>query len=230
MKLPWRRHRPTTRGQALVEFALVLPVLLLVVLLALDFGRVFFGWIGLQNAARQGANFAALNPTAWGSPGDAGVRADYLLQVQHDTSVLNCAPESPLPTPDFLDGTAIGGRVEVSLTCDFTPLTPLVANLFSGGVVKIGANAIFPVRGGELAGVPVGTALPSAGASAAPTSCVVPSFSGIRKNSAQTLWTQAKFLTQVQFLAGSGNYVIGQQTIQGGESVPCTSLITVGPL
>ena len=37
-----RRLRPRTRGQALVEFALVLPIMILVLLLAIDFGRLFF--------------------------------------------------------------------------------------------------------------------------------------------------------------------------------------------
>ena len=42
-----RRRR--TRGQSLVEFALVLPVLLFLTLIALDFGRVYLGYINLQN-------------------------------------------------------------------------------------------------------------------------------------------------------------------------------------
>ena len=39
------------RGQALVEMAIILPVLVLLLLLAVDFGRVFFGWIALNNAS-----------------------------------------------------------------------------------------------------------------------------------------------------------------------------------
>ncbi len=59
-----RRRTGGARGQGLVEFALVAPVLLLILLLALDFGRAFYSWINLQNASRIGANFAALNTQA----------------------------------------------------------------------------------------------------------------------------------------------------------------------
>ena len=47
------------RGQALVEFALVLPVMLLLLLLAVDFGRLFFTYIAVNNAAREATSYAA---------------------------------------------------------------------------------------------------------------------------------------------------------------------------
>jgi Flp pilus assembly protein TadG len=50
------------RGQSLVEFALLLPMLLLLVLGAMDFGRLFFTKIVLTNAAREGANYLAWFP------------------------------------------------------------------------------------------------------------------------------------------------------------------------
>ena len=42
------------RGQALVEMALLMPVLLLLVFGTLDFGRAVFGYNALANAARDG--------------------------------------------------------------------------------------------------------------------------------------------------------------------------------
>lgn len=47
------------RGQSLVEAALLLPILLLLVLGAMDFGRMFYTKIVLTNAAREGANYLA---------------------------------------------------------------------------------------------------------------------------------------------------------------------------
>jgi len=49
------------RGQALVEVALTLPLLLLLILGAMDFGRMFYTKIILTNAAREGANYLARN-------------------------------------------------------------------------------------------------------------------------------------------------------------------------
>lgn len=50
------------RGQNLLEFALVLPLLVFVVFGVLDLGRVFFATIGLTNAAREGARYLTLHP------------------------------------------------------------------------------------------------------------------------------------------------------------------------
>ena len=47
------------RGQAVTEFALVLPVMLLFLLLTVDFGRLFFSYIAVNNAAREATYYAA---------------------------------------------------------------------------------------------------------------------------------------------------------------------------
>lgn len=49
-------------AQALVEVAILLPMLLLLILGAMDFGRMFFTKIELTNAAREGANYLAYYP------------------------------------------------------------------------------------------------------------------------------------------------------------------------
>ena len=54
------RKRPTTdEGQAVVEFAVILPVLLLVLFAILQFGVVFNNYIQVTSAAREGARKAA---------------------------------------------------------------------------------------------------------------------------------------------------------------------------
>ena len=54
--------RDNSPAQALVEFALVLPLLLLVILGVMDFGRMFYTKMVLTNAAREGANYLAYYP------------------------------------------------------------------------------------------------------------------------------------------------------------------------
>lgn len=54
-----RRHG---RGQALVELAIVLPILLVIVGAAVDLGRLFQAQVSIENAAREGAFFGARNP------------------------------------------------------------------------------------------------------------------------------------------------------------------------
>jgi len=48
-------------GQSLVEFALVLPVLLLILCAIIDFGWLYYNQITLNNAAREGARYAVIH-------------------------------------------------------------------------------------------------------------------------------------------------------------------------
>ena len=50
------------RGQSLVELALVLPLMLLIMLGTIDVGRMFFGYIRVTNAVREGAGYGAHVP------------------------------------------------------------------------------------------------------------------------------------------------------------------------
>jgi Flp pilus assembly protein TadG len=52
-----------TSGQSIVEFAIIIPVLLLLVMGAIDFGRAFSMKIALTNAAREGAYYLSYHPT-----------------------------------------------------------------------------------------------------------------------------------------------------------------------
>ena len=54
-----RHHRQ--RGQSLVEFAFVLPIIVLVIVAFIEVGRAVFAWNTIANAARQGARVAAVN-------------------------------------------------------------------------------------------------------------------------------------------------------------------------
>lgn len=58
-----RRQRRGRRGQALVEFALILPVLLLLVLGLVDFARAWNVFQVITDAAREGARTAVVDDT-----------------------------------------------------------------------------------------------------------------------------------------------------------------------
>ena len=117
---PRARHR--TRGQSLVEFALALPVLLIVLLFAIDFGRAFYSWVILQNASRLGANFAALNPEGWEGAGNATLKAQYEALVTKDWGVLEC--DTP-PDPAF----TVSGEYE-----SFTPRVNVLYSFLDGDI------------------------------------------------------------------------------------------------
>jgi hypothetical protein len=158
-----------------VEFALVVPVLLLILLLAIDFGRVFYSWIILQNAARIGANFAGLNAQAWeANPDVAIVVAEYQALIADDLDNVTCElPGGPPPDPAFSDSAAdtsgsgltpdtaydVGDNVRVELTCTFHPLTPIISAVV-GDNVALGASSEFRIRAGDIAGLANAAAIP----------------------------------------------------------------------
>jgi Flp pilus assembly protein TadG len=86
-------RRKDERGAALVEFALTLPLLLVVIAGVVDFGLVFQRQEVITNAAREGARLAAL-------PGydDAAVESRVRTYVQQGLSMSNAALTAAMPT------------------------------------------------------------------------------------------------------------------------------------
>jgi hypothetical protein len=58
MKVIRHFSRARTRGQALVEFALILPVLLMILMVLIEAARVFSAWLIVENVAREAARYA----------------------------------------------------------------------------------------------------------------------------------------------------------------------------
>lgn len=62
--MQYQCYKISRRGQALVEFALVLPVLLILTMLIIQYGIIAFTTSGLTNLSREGARFAATAPAS----------------------------------------------------------------------------------------------------------------------------------------------------------------------
>ena len=67
LPLAWRGHgharRSRGRGQSLVEFSVVLPVLLCIVGVVIDASRVYQAWVNLESATRDAAQYLATSDT-----------------------------------------------------------------------------------------------------------------------------------------------------------------------
>jgi len=248
-----RRFGLDPRGQSLVEFALSAPLVLLMVLFGIDFGRVFFGWVSLTNAARSAANFAAINPTAWGSLPNSAAQAEFVNRINAETDGINCTMPDTVPDPTFPSGTALGSPAVVSLTCRFSLITPIIGNLV-GSSIPVSVTASFPIRSGIIAGVPTssGGGLPTLAPSVAPTptvvptatpfpspsmaptavpNCIVPAFINTQSNKATATWVRAGFsANNLTFNPLTPpTYKIKTQGLLAGSSKPCTSTMTVTP-
>lgn len=85
------RRADVTRGQALIEFALVIPVLFLLLVNAVNFGGFLFAWITVANAARTGAQFLISQGAAAGAPSAPSVAQVDTLITNDISSLLNRA-------------------------------------------------------------------------------------------------------------------------------------------
>ncbi|MPZ23852.1 MAG: pilus assembly protein [Dehalococcoidia bacterium] len=116
--------RRSERGQAMVEFALVLPLLLVLAFGIMDFGRALQAYVTINNAAREGARTGSITPstgtiqnTVRDSAGDFGDDVDINVS--------------------YPDGNESGGSVRVRVEYDYTMITPLgsMIGLASGGAL-----------------------------------------------------------------------------------------------
>lgn len=213
------RHR--SRGQALVETAIILPILLILLVGAIDFGRAFFGWVNLHQAVRIGANYAATNPNM-----TVAERARFEELIAHDLSGIlsSCQPESlatvnatyttsggiPTVTP------TLGDYAHLTLQCDFTPITPLIGGLI-GNPLQMSATSTFPIREGCI-NCPTPAPPPPA---PVPVQCFdVPDMVGMSVGGARLAWESAGF-DLAKFTPGSG---------QDTETVDAVSVVQDNPL
>lgn len=83
VKWMWRTRIKDQRGQALVEMALVLPLLLLLVLGIIQFGFIFMSQLAVNNATREGARYAAVHEITQTSL--ETIVSEYSFVLDHET-------------------------------------------------------------------------------------------------------------------------------------------------
>ncbi len=124
------------RGQSLVEFSLLLPVLLILVLGVIDFGMGLRSYISLTNATREGARFGAVGNEAGAYPGDCTSPDGTTVIGRVCTTIegLDIA-EVQTVTVSYPDGQNPGNSIIVSANYHYDYITPIdnVVSFFSGG-------------------------------------------------------------------------------------------------
>lgn len=105
--------RKSSRGQSIIEFAIVLPVLLLLVMGVIDFGRVYFAYVSVTNGARNGAEHASHGV---GAVADTDAIREAVLADTSD--LLNTSETNPQVT--VTTGTDAYGGVYADVTVNYT--------------------------------------------------------------------------------------------------------------
>jgi Flp pilus assembly protein TadG len=123
------RRARNERGAALLEMALTLPLLLLVCVGILEFGRAYQTWQVLTNAAREGARVAVL-PGTTQSDVTSRVR-QYMTAGQLPNAATATVAIDGSQTVSIGAGTASASQVTVTYPFDFIVLDP-IARLATG--------------------------------------------------------------------------------------------------
>lgn len=138
----------SARGQSLVEFALVFPIALLVILAIFDMGRAVFIYNGLTNAAREGARLAIVNQTE-------SAIADRVATMSIGAEVTNLGDADFLAfkVEDLDDGTTTatdcptmvtGCVAVVTARAQWQAITPIIGSIV--GPLTLQAQAELPIE------------------------------------------------------------------------------------
>jgi Flp pilus assembly protein TadG len=130
------RNRSGDRGAAAVEFALLLPLLLLLVFGIIDFGRALNAQITLTQAAREGARLDAVGQSQPTVVSRTQAAATGLSPVS--VAVTACQPNA---------GATASGIVQASYTFKFVTPVSSIAGLFGssfGTTITLTATGVMP--------------------------------------------------------------------------------------
>ncbi len=122
-KLTGKNRREGEKGQSLVEFAMVIPIFLILVFAIVDFGMGFHAWITVTNAAREGARIGAVGADSATIEARVVDTASSLAADDLGVTVVN-AQGAP------------GESVSVDVEYDYELVTPLsnLLGIFGGGL------------------------------------------------------------------------------------------------
>ena len=125
LKLIRARRKNGEKGQALVEFTLLLPIFLLLLFAIIDFGMGFYSWITVTNSAREGARLGVVMATAQEIEDRVYQTADLPNESTKMTVTVTNAQGQP------------GESVVVKVDYDYDLITPLagIVSFFSGNVL-----------------------------------------------------------------------------------------------
>jgi Flp pilus assembly protein TadG len=133
-----RSSRRGERGQALLETAITLPILLLVSVGIFEFGRAYQTWQILTNAAREGARIAVLPGS---TPGAVDARArEYMTSGALPNAATAGVTVTPATVSVGLTGTAPASQVTIAYPFDFMMLNPVVRLVVPGST--LGGSAL----------------------------------------------------------------------------------------
>lgn len=141
--MEFRNSKPSTeRGQSLLEFALILPILLLLVAGIFDAARALFTYMAMREAAQESAAYASVNPSDSIGIDFRARDATNLLQGLGTNMTVTVTPSVSGKFCAGVTGATTHG-ITVRLDYPNFPLTmPFIGQVIGSQTVSISAEAI----------------------------------------------------------------------------------------
>jgi Flp pilus assembly protein TadG len=134
--------RDRSRGQALVEFALVVPVFILLVAGMIDFGMGLYSYMSIINAARDGARLGATACTVAPCSGPVSARVTAAAGGIRPTTTVACTTPAA-GTVNCATGTATrGDTITVTVAYTYHMIWPLAW----GNQINMASSAVFMIE------------------------------------------------------------------------------------
>lgn len=125
-------------GQSLVELAIIFSLLLVLIAGAANFGRAFFTYLSLRDAAQEGASYGSIEP------GDDEAIKDRAYANLAETGPIGTLgiPEADLDIDvQFFGPRCLGSVVQVDISYPNFPLSiPFVGDIFNLNTINIHAT------------------------------------------------------------------------------------------
>jgi Flp pilus assembly protein TadG len=138
------RRRST--GQALAEFALVFPILMVLIIAIFDAGRLVFAYNDITNAAREGTRTGIIDQTPATIQNEVMRQATSLGLTAANVQVQFCTAD--LVTCNATKPTTLDKVVEVTVSYDWQAITPIIGGLIGPKTVtavsRMPIERVFP--------------------------------------------------------------------------------------
>jgi Flp pilus assembly protein TadG len=134
-------------GQSIAEFALVAPILFILIFGIIDTARAYNAWVNIQGAAREGARYGVTGRETCDAASPSRLACIEHVAREHSASLTNASSNLDVSIrsweyPDYAGSATEGSAgeqcdsLEVEVEYEFEPATPIMSALMGGVTMR----------------------------------------------------------------------------------------------
>lgn len=112
------------KGQSLVEFAIILPILLLILIGILEFGMILNSYLTIHSASREGARLAIV--------GGSDIEIETLITNMYPNLDVENLTVNITPVEGMRNS---GDTITVKVTYNYTGISPIIGDIITDHII-----------------------------------------------------------------------------------------------